>query len=90
MSRADRTESGGRAEAHPRDAVSLMAGLLVLLLAGLFLVTDLTDVSVDGRWAGPVVLIAVGAVGLLSTLRSRSGRGEGDDPGAQEDDHLPV
>jgi hypothetical protein len=48
-----------------------MAGLLLVLPAGLFLVTDLTDLSVDGRWAGPVVLIGVGAVGLLATLRPR-------------------
>jgi len=51
--------------------VSLMAGLLLVLTAGLFLVTDLTDLSVDGRWAGPVVLIGVGVVGLLATLRPR-------------------
>ncbi len=56
---------------HRRDVVSLMAGLLLVLPAGLFLVTDLTDLSVDGRWAGPVVLIGVGAVGLLATLRPR-------------------
>ncbi len=56
---------------HRRDVVSLMAGLLLVLTAGLFLVTDLTDLSVDGRWAGPVVLIGVGVVGLLATLRPR-------------------
>lgn len=102
MSRAERSQDGAaRGEAHGRDAVSLMAGLLVLLLAGLFLVTDLTDVSVDGRWAVPVVLICVGAVGLLSTLRSRSRRtGRTDDlptdhrtdggPEAQEDESLTL
>ena len=55
---------------HERDSVSLMAGLLLVLLAAVFLVDDLTGLDVDGRWAAPVVLIAVGAVGLLSTLRS--------------------
>ena len=55
---------------HDRDTVSLMAGLLLVLLAVVFLVDDLTGLDVDGRWAAPVVLIAVGAVGLLSTLRS--------------------
>lgn len=61
-----------RAEArHGRDVFSLMAGLLLVLPAGLFLLTDLTDLSVDGRWAGPVVLIVVGVVGLLATWRSR-------------------
>jgi uncharacterized integral membrane protein len=52
-----------------QDGVSLMAGLLFVLLAVVFLVDDLTGVDVDGRWAAPVVLVAVGAVGLLSTLR---------------------
>lgn len=80
MSRADRTQAGaGRGEVHAPDAVSLMAGLLVLLLAGLFLLTDLSDVSFDGSWAVPVILVGVGAVGLLSTLRSR---GRGVDPPA--------
>ena len=55
---------------HERDTVSLMFGLLMVLLAGAFLVDDLTGLSVDGRWAAPVVLIAVGAVGLLSSLRA--------------------
>ena len=55
---------------HERDSVSLMAGLLLVLLAGVFLVDDLTGLDVDGRWAAPLVLMAVGAVGLLSSLRS--------------------
>ena len=55
---------------HERDTVSLMFGLLLVLLAGAFLVDDLTGLDVDGRWAAPVVLIAVGAVGLLSSLRA--------------------
>ena len=57
-------------ERHERDSVSLMAGLLLVLLAAVFLVDDLTGLDVDGRWVAPLVLIAVGAVGLLSTLRS--------------------
>jgi hypothetical protein len=57
---------------HERDAVSLMGGLLVVLLAGLFLVGDLTDLALDGRWVVPVVLLAVGATGLVSSLRSRT------------------
>jgi hypothetical protein len=50
-----------------------MAGLLLVLLAGMFLVDDVTGLDVDGRWVVPLVLIAVGAVGLLSTLRSAEG-----------------
>ncbi len=56
-------------ERHERDGVSLMAGLLLVLLAAVFLVDDLTGLDVDGRWAAPVVLIVVGAAGLLSTVR---------------------
>lgn len=67
MSRAEMTR-------HRRDVVSLMAGLLLVLTAALFLLADTTEVSVDGRWAGPVVLIAVGAVGLLASLRPRPDR----------------
>ena len=57
-------------ELHDRDTVSLMAGLLLVLLAGVFLLGDLTSLSVDGRWVAPLVLIAVGGVGLASSLRS--------------------
>lgn len=55
---------------HERDSVSLMAGLLLVLLGAVFLVDDLTGIDVDGRWVAPLVLMAVGAVGLLSSLRS--------------------
>lgn len=58
-------------EKHETDAVSLMGGLLLLLVAAVFLVGDLTTVQLDGRWIAPVALIAVGAVGLLTTLRQR-------------------
>lgn len=54
---------------HERDTMSLMAGLLLVLLAGVFLVEDLTSLSVDGRWVAPLVLIAVGGAGLASSLR---------------------
>jgi len=56
---------------HERDAVSLMGGLLLVLVAGVFLLGDLTSVDVDGRWVVPLVLLAVGAAGLASTLRPR-------------------
>ena len=59
---------------HETDAVSLMAGALLVLIGGLFLLNDLTDVSVEARWMWPGVLVAVGLVGLLSTVRSASRR----------------
>ena len=55
---------------HERDAVSLMAGVLLVLVGGLFLVDDLTTLRLDGRWTAPVVLIAVGLAGVLATLRA--------------------
>ena len=55
---------------HDRDVLSLMGGLLLVLLAGLFLLTDLTDLGIEARWAGPLVLLAVGGAGLAATLRS--------------------
>lgn len=68
---------------HERDLVSLMLGLLTVLLAGLFLVVDMSDTSVDARWVIPVLFIGVGAVGLLGTLRSRASetRTDPDPPG---------
>lgn len=60
---------------HERDAVSLMAGLAVLLLATAFLVADATGRTFDGRWVGPAVLVVVGLAGLAASLRSRD-----DDP----------
>ena len=54
---------------HERDAVSMMLGVLLVLAAAAYLVSDLTSWDVDGQWAGPGVLIAVGAAGLLASLR---------------------
>lgn len=62
---------GAQGARHERDVFSLMGGLLLVLVAGAFLLSELTDLSVEGRWAGPVVLLAVGVTGLLATLRSR-------------------
>ena len=66
---------------HERDEVSLMAGLLLVLVAGGFLLADLTSVSIQARWVCPAVLLVVGAVGLLASLRpTRSASEPLDDP----------
>ena len=54
---------------HDRDAVSLMGGAALVLIALSFLITDLTSLRIDGRWAAPVVLLAVGALGVSAGLR---------------------
>ncbi len=59
---------------HARDITSLVAGLLLLAIGGLFLVTDLSNGSYDLRWLGPVVLVAVGVTGLAASARRRSPR----------------
>jgi hypothetical protein len=59
---------------HARDAVSLVLGLVFLSVAGLFLLTDLTDVQVDLRWTGPAVLIGIGLIGLMASVRRRGPR----------------
>ena len=56
---------------HPRDVVSLILGLLLLLASALFLLDDLGGGSVDLRWVGPVALGAVGALGLAASVRHR-------------------
>ncbi len=55
---------------HDRDGLSLMGGLLLVLVAVLFLVDDVAGLDVDGRWVAPAVLVVVGLAGLGSTLRS--------------------
>jgi hypothetical protein len=59
---------------HRRDVVSLVMGLLLLAVAGLFLLVDLADRAPDMRWAGPLVLIGIGVVGLAASVRRRDPR----------------
>ena len=55
---------------HTRDGVSLVMGLLLVAVATLFLVNDLTD-GVDLQWAAPGALILVGLAGLAGSARRR-------------------
>lgn len=63
---------------HSLDLVSLVTGVVLLLVAVLFLLGAATDVSIDAEWVVPVTLIAVGAAGLAGALRGRA-------PDEQED-----
>lgn len=65
---------------HERDVVSLMSGLVLVLVAGLFLLHDLTALEVEARWLAPAVLLTVGVAGVLASLRS-SGTDRADDDG---------
>jgi hypothetical protein len=59
---------------HRVDVVSLVFGLLLLAVAGLFLAADVGGANVDLRWAAPVALIAIGIVGLTASARRRTPR----------------
>lgn len=60
------------ADRHDPDVVSLVLGLLLVAVAGVFLLIDLSDRSYDLRWVGPAGLIAIGALGLLASVRRRN------------------
>lgn len=56
-------------ELHEIDPVSLVLGLVLLLLGGGYLLRDGLGLGVDGTAVGAVVLVGLGAAGLLATLR---------------------
>jgi hypothetical protein len=58
-----------RNERHPRDAFSLVLGLLIAFGAAMFLITDGTGHAFDLRWVGPTALILIGGAGLTASLR---------------------
>jgi hypothetical protein len=55
---------------HDLDWVSLIAGLVVLGFAGVYTVVSLADVSIDGRFVWPIVLVAVGAAGVATAVKA--------------------
>jgi uncharacterized membrane protein HdeD (DUF308 family) len=59
---------------HRPDAVSLVLGMLMLAVGGLFLVSDISDNSTDLRWTIPAALIAIGVSGLVASVRKREHR----------------
>lgn len=60
---------------HDTDVISLLFGTLFIAAALLWGLAD--DVQLPGRdWYLPVLLIMVGAVGLLSARTSRGDRSE--------------
>jgi hypothetical protein len=68
---------------HDIDAVSVVAGLLFLVVAGVHIAARSTDTDLNLRWMVPAVLVLLGALGLLSAVRSpRSDRFVADEPDA--------
>lgn len=53
---------------HETDYFSLAAGLLFVILGLLFAVSVLADWTIDGRWVVPVMLIVLGAGGVLASV----------------------
>ncbi len=53
---------------HEFDAVSLAAGLLFVCAGVGYLLSEFTEISVDARWAVPVVFVVVGVVGMSAVL----------------------
>lgn len=54
---------------HEIDAVSLAAGLLFLVVAGVHIVGRSTQTDLNLRWMVPAVLVLLGVLGLLSAVR---------------------
>ena len=55
---------------HSLDPVSLVAGLVFAAVAAVYLVAELTDSDVDGRWVLPLALIGLGVGGVLGAVNS--------------------
>ena len=53
---------------HDLDWVSLIAGLVFLVFAVAYTVVSLTDVTLDGRFVWPIVLVALGAAGVATAV----------------------
>ena len=56
---------------HELDVFSLVAGLVLLIIATGHLLIETTSVHIDGRWLVPLVLVALGGAGLAGSLRRR-------------------
>lgn len=57
---------------HELDWVALIAGVLFTGLAAAYLVGAVSDRTVDGRFVWPLVLVAIGAAGVVAAVRANS------------------
>jgi len=70
---------------HDLDVFSLVAGLVFVVVAAGHLIDEANGPDFDGRWVVPVVMVAIGVVGLASLVRGRDDR-----PTDQVADELPA
>jgi hypothetical protein len=73
---------------HDLDLTSLVAGLVFVALAAVYLVGSLTDVHIGWRWVVPLLLIGLGVAGLAGSLRSGLRRPE--EPAALDETAPPT
>jgi peptidoglycan/LPS O-acetylase OafA/YrhL len=57
---------------HDLDVVSLIAGVVFLALAVIYLVASATDSSIDGRYVWPALLVTLGAGGVAAAVRANT------------------
>ncbi len=69
---------------HRRDLLSLLSGLCFLLVGGLYLLENAAGVGLDLHVLVPALLIGIGAVGLLGSLRRPT------DIGSRGSDYGPA
>jgi hypothetical protein len=55
---------------HRLDSTSLVAGMLFVLVAGTYLLSQRYDWSIDARWVLPLVLVGLGLAGLAGAVQS--------------------
>ncbi|MEV7777934.1 hypothetical protein [Kitasatospora sp. NPDC088351] len=65
---------------HQLDLFSLIAGGLFTVIAVLYLVASLNDITVNGRIVIPVTFIVLGVGGLAGAVAAMTRRGRCDEP----------
>lgn len=55
---------------HELDWISLIAGIVFLGFAIAYVVASLSDLTLDGRYVWPVVLVALGGAGVATAIRA--------------------
>ncbi|MFI6845422.1 hypothetical protein OG535_15980 [Kitasatospora sp. NBC_00085] len=65
---------------HQLDLFSLIAGGLFTVIAVLYLVAAVNDISVNGRIVIPVTFIVLGLGGLIGAVAAAARRGRTDAP----------